>query len=236
MSSGTCCDPDGRRSFERTAGGVSLFRDASLPLDVDPVLSEIERSKIDTGADGEFYGKPRFVTHADEAFLETLTETYASVLSDGDRVFDAMSSWVSHLPPLEYCRVVGHGLNEAELEANDALDEWFRQDFNDERTLPFDDRTFDAVLCALSVQYLQYPEAVFAEFGRILAPDGVAVVSFTNRMFPTKAVRAWRTAGMGERTELVRAYCNAGGLSVTDVVRRQPGEDPFVAVVARKNT
>lgn len=200
---------------------------------MNPVLSESERSKVDTGSDGEFYAEPRFVTHADDGFLEALGETYASVLADGDRVFDAMSSWVSHLPPLDYGRVVGHGLNEAELEANDALDEWFLQDLNEKQTLPFDDGAFDAVLCALSVQYLQHPERVLAEFGRVLAPDGVVVVSFTNRMFPTKAVRAWRTAGMDERTDLVRSYCEAGGLSVADVVRRQPGRDPFVAVVAR---
>lgn len=200
---------------------------------MNPVLSESERSKVDTGSDSEFYGEPRFVTHADDGFLEALRETYASVLADGDRVFDAMSSWVSHLPPLDYGRVVGHGLNEAELEANDALDEWFLQDLNEERTLPFDGGAFDAVLCALSVQYLQYPARVVAEFGRVLAPDGVVVVSFTNRMFPTKAVRAWRTAGMDERTDLVRSYCEAGGLSVADVVRRRPGRDPFVAVVAR---
>ena len=200
---------------------------------MNPVLSESERSKVDTGSDSDFYTQPRFVRHADDAFHRALTETYESVLSEGDRVFDTMSSWVSHLPPLEYGRVVGPGLNEAELEANDALDEWFLQDLNEEQTLPFDDESFDAVLCALSVQYLQYPGRVFAEFGRVLAPDGVVVVSFTNRMFPTKAVRAWRTAGMDGRTELVRSYCEASGLSVVDVVRRQPGSDPFVAVVAR---
>lgn len=200
---------------------------------MQPVLSESDRAKLDTGADDAFYEKPRFVTHADDGFLERLTDTYGSVLADGDRVFDAMSSWMSHLPPYDYERVVGHGLNEAELAANDALDDWFLQDLNADRTLPLEDDAFDAVLCALSVQYLQYPGAAFAEFDRALAPGGVLVVSFTDRMFPTKAVRAWRAAGMDERTDLVRSYCEAGGLTVTDVVRDRPREDPFVAVVAR---
>jgi SAM-dependent methyltransferase len=204
-----------------------------LPDVVQPVLSEPERARVDTGPDDEFYDAPRFVTHADEGFLERLTDTYGSVLADGDRLFDAMSSWVSHLPSREFERVVGHGLNEAELAENDALDDWFVQDFNDDQELPLADGTFDAVLCALSVQYLQYPGAVFAEFGRVLAPDGVLVVSFTNRMFPTKAVRAWRTAEMDERTDLVGRYCEAAGLAVADVVRARPGQDPFVAVVAR---
>jgi SAM-dependent methyltransferase len=204
-----------------------------LPDVVRPVLSEPERARIDTGPDDEFYDAPRLVTHADDGFLERLTDTYGSVLADGDRLFDAMSSWVSHLPSRTFERVVGHGLNEAELAENDALDEWFVQNLNADQDLPLEDGAFDAVLCALSVQYLQYPGAVFAEFGRVLAPDGVLVVSFTNRMFRTKAVRAWRTAGMDERTDLVGAYCEAGGLAVTDVVRGRPEQDPFVAVVAR---
>lgn len=206
---------------------------ASVSTSVSPVLSESERSKRDPGSDTAFYDSPRFVTHADDGFLVRLTETYASVLADGDRVFDAMSSWVSHLPAYDYAYVVGHGLNEAELEANDALDEWFVQDFNEEQALPLDDGAFDAVMCALSVQYLQYPGAVFAEFARVLRPDGVLVVSFTDRMFPTKAVRAWRTADMDGRCQLIRRYCAAGGLAVTDVVRDRPGRDPFVAVLAR---
>ena len=199
------------------------------------VLSERERSKLDSGDDGAFYDSPRFVTHADDAFLARLTDLYAEVLSPGDRVFDAMSSWVSHLPDSPFERVVGHGLNEAELVENDALTEWFLQDFNSDQSLPLADDSFDAVLCALSVQYLQYPATVFAEFARVLAPGGVLAVTFTNRMFPTKAVRAWRAASMDERAALVESYCRAAGLTVTDVIRERPGQDPFYAVVARPN-
>lgn len=189
--------------------------------------------KRDPRPDDVFYDSPRFVTHADDGFLERLTETYASVLADGDRVLDAMSSWISHLPDGEYDHVVGHGLNEAELAANDALDEWFVRDLNRDPTLPLADGAFDAVLCALSVQYLQYPGDVFAAFARVLAPDGAVVVSFTDRMFPTKAVRAWRSAPMNERVELVEAYCAAGGLAVERTVRDRPDRDPFCAVIAR---
>jgi SAM-dependent methyltransferase len=197
------------------------------------VLSEGDRGKLDTGADDAFYSDPRYVTHADGGFLTRLTETYETTLEDGDTVFDAMSSWVSHLPDLEYDRVVGHGLNEEELAANDALDDWFVQNFNETHTLPFEANSFDAVLCALSVQYLQYPGPVFDEFERILAPGGTLVVSFSSRMFPTKAIRAWRNRRMDERTALVESYFEAGGLTVTDVVTDRPEEDPFVAVVGR---
>ncbi len=222
----------GSRSFTTRTGGP-LFAGDLRRYPVTTPLSETDRTRIDQGPDTAFYDQPRFVTHADDGFLRRLTEVYDSVLSDGDRVLDAMGSWVSHLPSGKYDRVVGHGLNGAELDANDAFDEWFTQDLNDDQALPLDDGAFDAVLCALSVQYLQYPGAVFAEFGRVLAPDGVVVVSFTNRMFPTKAIRAWRAADMDGRTELVSSYCEAGGLTVADVVRDRPEADPFVAVIAR---
>ncbi|ELZ49645.1 hypothetical protein C464_04186 [Halorubrum coriense DSM 10284] len=195
------------------------------------VLSDRDRRKRDDRPDGTFYADPRFVTHADDAFLDRLTALYASVTDPGDRVLDAMSSWVSHLPDTEYDRVVGHGLNEAELAANDRLDEYVVRDLNDAQSLPFADDAFDAVCCALSVQYLQYPGPVFAEFARVLAPGGTLVVSFSNRMFPTKAVRAWRAASMDERADLVERYLAAGGFAVADRIAERPGEDPFFAVV-----
>lgn len=200
---------------------------------MEAVLTALGRSQRDDGDDGEFYDSPRFVRHADDGFHKRLTDVYGSVLSPGDRIFDAMSSWVSHLPNGDYGRTVGHGLNEAELTANDALDEWFVQNLNRDQSLPLDDNTFDAVLCALSVQYLQYPGAVFSEFSRVLTPGGRVVISFTNRMFPTKAVRAWRVADMAERTSLVESYCQAGGLSVTEIVETHPETDPLVAVIAQ---
>jgi len=61
-------------------------------------LSDRDRSKLDSGNDDVFYDSPRFVTHADDAFLARLRALYGDVLEPGDRVFDAMSSWVSHLP------------------------------------------------------------------------------------------------------------------------------------------
>jgi SAM-dependent methyltransferase len=198
-------------------------------------LSESERRKVDARADETFYTQPRYVTHVDDAFLARLTDLYERVLSPGDRLLDAMSSHVSHLPDVDFERVVGHGMNADELAANDRLDEWFVQNFNENQTLPLETAAFDAVLCAVSVQYLQYPEAVFAEFARALAPGGVLVVSFSNRMFPTKAIRAWREASMDGRADLVCRYVAATGeFDEPTVVREQPGQDPFYAVIARR--
>jgi SAM-dependent methyltransferase len=199
----------------------------------DSVLSEPDRERRDDRPDTEFYSDPRFVVHADDAFLARLTDLYADVVPGGGRVFDAMSSWVSHLPDENYEHVVGHGLNDAELAANDRLDDYFVQDLNADQALPLADDSIDAVLCALSVQYLQYPAAVFQEFRRVVAADGVLVVSFTDRMFPTKAVRAWRFASMADRETLVREYADSAGFSSVRVTRDQPASDPFRAVVAR---
>ena len=198
------------------------------------VLSDVDRQKIDSGDDRQFYDSPRFVTHADDAFTARLTALYESEITAGDRVFDAMSSWVSFLPDTPLAYVIGHGLNEAELEANDRLDEYFLQDFNSDRTLSLEKNSFDVVCCALSVQYLQYPADVFREFGRVLTPEGTAIVSFTNRMFPTKAIRAWRTRSMDERATLVEEYFAAGGFGETERVVDQPGTDPFYAVIGRQ--
>jgi SAM-dependent methyltransferase len=128
-------------------------------------------------------------------------------------------------------------MNADELAANPRLDEWFVRNLNAEQSLPLDDASFDAVCCAVSVQYLQFPERVFAEFGRVLAPGGALVVSFSDRMFPTKAIRAWRERDMDGRAALVAAYVDSTGLfEAPSVVRERPGDDPFYAVVARRRS
>jgi len=200
------------------------------------VLSNGDRRKIDSGDDESFYDTPRYVTHASDTFLNRLTDLYDHHLTPGDRVFDAMGSWVSHLPAIELDHVVGHGLNAEELAANDRYDEWFVQNFNDEQSLPLADDRFEFVCCALSVQYLQYPAAIFSEFERVLTEDGTIVVSFTDRMFPTKAIRAWRVASMSERTTLVSSYIQTGGMAVQDQITKDDAESPFYAVVGSKHS
>ncbi|MFD1632880.1 class I SAM-dependent methyltransferase (plasmid) [Haloplanus ruber] len=200
------------------------------------VLSAAGRQKRDDRDDGDFYDRPRYVTHADDAFCQRLTTLYDELMAPGDRVFDAMGSWVSHLPAADLDYVIGHGLNADELAANDRYDEWFVQDFNEDQSLPLGDEAVDIVCCALSVQYLQYPEAICSEFDRVLDDDGAVVVSFTNRMFPRKAIRAWRSASMAERSDLVASYLRAGGLTVTDRIAEDGATDPFYAAVGRSGT
>ncbi len=214
----------------------------------EPVLTPTQRKKQNPRADAQFYSQPRLVQHVDEHFRERLTDLYRERLEAGDEVLDLMSSWVSHLPEeMTFDRVVGHGMNEEELAANERLDRFFVQDLNDTQALPLEDGAFDAVLCAVSVQYLQYPEQVFSELGRTLRPGGIVVVSFSNRMFAQKAIQAWRASSGRERLDLVGQYLEAAdAFDAPDLISESPlvpptqrflggAPDPFYAVCARRS-
>ena len=56
-----------------------------------------------------------------------------------------------------------------------------RVEQGDAYSLPFPDATFDAVVCVRVVHHLEHPEAVFAEFSRVLRPGGVLVLEFANK-------------------------------------------------------
>jgi SAM-dependent methyltransferase len=212
------------------------------------MLESTQRSKLDETDDTLFYDVPRFVTHVDESFIQQLTDLYRDRLQPNSTIFDMMSSWVSHLPEdMEFDHVEGHGLNEAELAQNPRLDHYFVQNLNQKQLLPLPDKRFDAVLNTVSVQYLQCPEAVFAEIYRILKPGGIAIVSFSNRMFYQKAIQAWRDSSESDRVELVQQYFKAiPGFSKPEVIVRLstlprmlqlmgiPGGDPFYAVIAQR--
>lgn len=125
------------------------------------VLSQEERTKLNPYSDRDFYAYPRFVTHVDDGFISSLTELYRERLRPEFEVLDLMSSWVSHLPgEVKYKRVVGHGLNAEELLKNPRLDYFFVKDLNVDQKLELESTSFDAVLCTVSVQYLQQPEKV----------------------------------------------------------------------------
>lgn len=212
------------------------------------LLQPPQRAKIDDTDDRLFYSSPRFVTHVDESFIQQLTDLYRQRLKANTRIFDMMSSWVSHLPDeMAFEFIEGHGLNAEEMGRNPRLDHYFVQNLNQNQTLPLPDRSFDAVLNTVSVQYVQHPEAVFAEIHRVLKPGGVAIVSFSNRMFYQKAIQAWREGSESDRVELVKRYFSAvPGFSEPEVVARPgslpgflqmlgvSGGDPFYAVVAQR--
>ncbi|MGB5715168.1 MAG: class I SAM-dependent methyltransferase, partial [Waterburya sp.] len=131
---------------------------------------------------------------------------------------------------------------------NPRLDRYFVQNLNQNPKFPLEDADFDAVLIAVSIQYLQYPEAVLSEIYRVLKPNGVVIISFSNRMFYQKAIAAWREGTDTDRVNLVRKYFQSvDGFTQPEVVVHQPslpgflqmlglaGGDPFYAVMARKS-
>ncbi len=212
------------------------------------LLKPEQRQKLDGGNDLEFYNVPRLVTHVDAGFIDRLTSLYRDRLVPNTRIFDMMSSWVSHLPDeMTFEYVQGHGLNAAELAKNPRLNGYFVQNLNQDLQLPLEDHRFDAVLNTVSVQYLQYPEAIFAEVFRILKPNGIAIFSFSNRMFFNKAIAAWRDGSETDRVELVKGYFRSvPGFSPPEVISQMSNipdlfrllgmgsGDPFYAVIARK--
>jgi SAM-dependent methyltransferase len=198
----------------------------------------------DPTPDARFYGPARLVTHIDDRAIAAVGELYAELGVDGSageprRVLDLMSSWVSHLrtPPAE---LVVLGMNAAELAANPMATERVVQDLNADPVLPFADASFDAVLCCVSVDYLVRPVEVLAEAARVLRPGAPVVLTFSNRCFPTKAIRGWLATDDAGRCALVADYLRrAGGFDEPEVSLRTPDRwtyrgDPLYAVVARR--
>jgi SAM-dependent methyltransferase len=212
------------------------------------LLQPNQRIKLDDSDDQLFYNSPRFVTHVDEGFIQQLTDLYRQRIPANTRILDMMSSWVSHLPTdIDFAHVEGHGLNAEELARNPQLNHYFVQNLNTNPQLPCLDQEFDAVINCVSIQYIQYPEAVCSEIHRILKPGGIAIISFSNRMFFQKAIQIWRDSSEVFRVELVKGYFSSvPGFSNPEVISPKsttpnflqwlgvPGGDPFYAVIAHR--
>ena len=222
---------------------------------VREVLSRSERSKADSSDDRLFYSAPRFSQHVDDGFLAQLTELYRRRLPAGGCILDVGASHISHLPEEVEYTVKGMGLNAEELARNRRLSSFSVRNLNYEpRGWAFSDQSFDAVLCCVSIQYFQQPEEVLAEMYRVLKPGGVLIISFSNRMFGTKAIAAWRDGTGYSRSQLVKQYIGAvAGFTAPELITEvlttpdysllgrlkslfaRSSSDPFYAVVSYRN-
>jgi len=205
--------------------------------------------RTDESDDRLFYQTPRLVQHIDDGFIQSLQEVFREVIPAQADVLDLMSSWVSHLPAdLPLGRVTGLGMNAVELAANPQLKDYVVQSLNESPILPYPADSFDAVLITVSIQYVTRPLELMAEIARVLKPSGVVVISFSNRMFPTKAVEVWRNGSDEEHVQLVSSYLTqTAHFTNLRVIRRIPQrtgswldwllspQDPFFAVIAESS-
>lgn len=220
---------------------AKVLLDPKYP-DVFP-FGEQEMQRYDESSDLIFYSQPRFVKHIDDDAIGALTKYYAEVFPESGKedtaLLDVCSSWISHYPEgYKAGRISGLGMNEDELKKNPILNDYVVRDLNEDPTLPFEDNTFDVVTNAVSVDYLTRPLEMMKEVNRVLKPGGLAVMSFSNRCFPTKAVSIWTSTGDLDHIWIVGAYYHfAGGFeppAAQDISPKPGKSDPMYVVYARK--
>jgi len=210
-------------------------------------LSTYDRNKSDICDDEIFYQQPRFVHHLSDSFRNRLTSLYSEYLLNHHIILDLMSSWVSHLPSnISYKKVIGHGMNEAELSSNARLDRFFVQNLNKKQNMPIEDSYIDAGLIVAGWQYLQYPEQVSLELSRVIKSDSLLIISFTNRAFWTKAPNIWTYSSEEKRIEYVTSVLTSNGWRIEKTLNEKTQDkklfgfyssesDPFFSVIARNN-
>ena len=199
-------------------------------------LPEEAFKRYDETPDEEFYRLPRYVTHIDDRAIAAVTQLYREFFPPGGEILDLMSSWVSHLPPeVEYRRVIGLGMNEAELRRNERLDAYVVQNLNTTLRLPFGDAEFDGTGICVSIDYLTWPVEVLREVGRVLRVGCPTIISFSNRCFPSKAVAVWHQLDDRGHTQLVERYLKEAGtfnnIRSLDRSPRRMYSDPLYAVI-----
>jgi SAM-dependent methyltransferase len=195
-------------------------------------------ARQDESADTLFYTEPRLVVHIDDYAIAAARAVYLDLLPRGGAILDLMSSWKSHMPPeLDWTRLSGLGMNETELRENDQLTDYVVHDLNADPRMPYADGEFDGAVVTVSVRYMTKPVEIFRDVGRVLKPGAPFVVTYSNRLFPTKAVRIWTALDERERASLIAAYFkHAGNFSDAQAADRSIDSggynDPLYAVWA----
>jgi SAM-dependent methyltransferase len=197
--------------------------------------------RSDSGADSQFYEYPRIVTHIDDGAIAMVSALYDELGLSGStsgHQLDLMSSWVSHFTTAP-TKLTVLGMNANELERNTQATDRVVLDLNESPLLPFPDNTFDGAMCCVSVDYLVRPIEVFDEVARVLKPERPFVCTFSNRCFPTKAIRGWMQTNDADHCAIVAEYFRlANGFSEPTAQQRRPvsngmpTHDPLFAVWA----
>jgi len=192
--------------------------------------------RADPSPDAAFYRPLRLVTHIDDGAIAAVGALYDELgvgIGGNCEVLDLMSSWVSHFNETPR-RLTVLGMNDDELSANPQAQTRVVHDLNVDPVLPFPDDSFDAAVCCVSVDYLVQPIEVFTDVARVVRPGGQFVCTFSNRCFPTKAIRGWLYSSDAEHGEIVAEYFRrSGGFDEPVIERRTPAGhlgDPLWAV------
>jgi SAM-dependent methyltransferase len=195
----------------------------------EPPFVPAHFDRVDASPDREFYAQPRLLAHIDELAIAAVRQVYAELLPKRAAILDLMSSYLSHMPPeLGWTRLCGLGLNEVELQRNVQLTDYVVHDLNAEPRLPFGDGEFDAAVVTVSVQYMTRPVETFREVARVLRAGSPFVLTYSNRMFPTKAVQIWRELNDRDHANLIGAYFrHAGGFDTPQAADRTLASDEY---------
>eukprot|EP00889_Picochlorum_renovo_P006172 jgi/Picre1/33202/NNA_008527.t1 len=213
------------------ASTVSSYPEKAEDVLVDPKFPEAwpygpeAFQRYDESPDSQFYGEPRFVTHIDDMAIKALTEFYEASFPSG--------AW--------YC-IAGYVLLLGQPLPKDIRRiEFLVLDLNENPSLPYEDNTFDVVTNAVSIDYMNKPLEVMKEVHRVLKPGGLAIMSFSNRCFPTKAVAVWTSTGDLDHIWIVGSYFHyAGGFEppmakeITKKGLLGTTGDPMYVVCSRK--
>ena len=70
----------------------------------------------------------------------------------------------------------GYTVSSLDLEPNYE----FALKYDIEKGLPYEDKSFDLVLCTEVVEHLHYPESLFREIERVLRPKGLVIITTPN--------------------------------------------------------
>ncbi|KAK5173812.1 uncharacterized protein LTR77_002493 [Saxophila tyrrhenica] len=200
-------------------------------------------TRQDSSPDDSFYSAPRFVTHIDDAAINTLRTYYDSTLPRKGKILDFCSSWISHYPKsVEEAssngelKVIGMGMNEAELKANKVLNSGkLLVDLNQNPDIAGALRTADAIseddaekldssTNVVSTDYLTQPVEVLKSLRDATKPGGSVHLTISNRCFPTKAISRWLRVEEEERVLMVGDFLHYAGWKDIEIVELSNGK------------
>lgn len=150
-----------------------------------------------------------------EACREELVSNRGFRLKGGAEVLEVGAGAKSFIPSERIASLHGIGVVNEHLQSNSALTKFSVLDLNAEHVaFPFQEQSFDAVVCSGVLPYLQFPLQVFAEAARVLRPGGSFIISWTSKAsFLDRQVQGWGNRTSTERTALVKELLDKTGFN-----------------------